>query len=115
MDFSRSMLLPLYATLFIFPATMAYVIVVHRAMEVRVVVRQGVQYLLARGTIRAIQLLVSAAVIVGVAIWQPSFAGTGSWQVLLVGGALVAIVQIRGIAERLSRWVDRRFFREAYN
>ena len=39
--------------LLLFPLTMAYVVVVHRAMDVRVVVRQGLQYLLARGSLRA--------------------------------------------------------------
>lgn len=32
------------AALLVFPLTMAYVIVVHRAMDVRVVLRQGLQY-----------------------------------------------------------------------
>ena len=41
--------LPLVSMILAFPLTMAYVIVVHRAMDVRVVVRQGLQYVLARG------------------------------------------------------------------
>jgi sigma-B regulation protein RsbU (phosphoserine phosphatase) len=52
------------AMLFVFPVTMAYVIVVDRAMDVRVVVRQGVQYLLATGSIRVLQVVISIAIIV---------------------------------------------------
>ena len=44
------------AALLVFPLTMAYVIVVHRAMDVRVAVRQGLQYLLATTGIRILQI-----------------------------------------------------------
>ena len=36
----------------LFPVVMAYVIVVERAMDVRMFIRQGVQYTLARGGLR---------------------------------------------------------------
>ena len=114
--FEPWMLLPLYSVLFVFPATMAYVIVVHRAMDVRIVIRQGVQYLLARGTVRAIQLAISTTIVVAIAMRLGPFAASDpGMQMLVVGGALVAIVQIRRAAEVVRRWLDRRFFREAYN
>ena len=50
------------AALLVFPLTMAYVIVVHRAMDVRVVLRQGLQYLLATSGIRILQIAISAGV-----------------------------------------------------
>jgi phosphoserine phosphatase RsbU/P len=52
------------AALLVFPLTMAYVIVVHRAMDVRVALRQGVQYLLATSGVRILQMAISAGVIV---------------------------------------------------
>jgi sigma-B regulation protein RsbU (phosphoserine phosphatase) len=115
--FAEWMLLPLYAFLFVFPATMAYVIVVHRAMDVRVVIRQGVQYVLARGSIRAIQLAASAVLVIVAASMQSSPDGNApaAVRLALVVTALVAVVFIGQFAERLRRWVDRRFFREAYN
>ncbi len=110
------MLLPVQALLLILPSTLAYVIVVQRAMDVRLVVRQGVQYLLARGTVRGIQLAISAAIIVAVATQRgPFLAPQPGLQILLVSGALVAILQIRRVADIVKRWVDRRFFREAYD
>ena len=41
----------------LFPITLAYVIVVHRAMDVRVVIRQGLQYALATRGIRVLQVV----------------------------------------------------------
>ena len=98
----------------LFPLTMAYVIVVHRAMDVRVVVRQGIQYVLARGGIRVIQL----ALIVAVTLVAASLLSGGAeiGRVLIVVAGLAAIVAIGGrFADRLRNWVDRRFFREAYD
>jgi sigma-B regulation protein RsbU (phosphoserine phosphatase) len=108
--FQEWMQLPLYAALFVFPATMAYVIVVERAMDVRVVVRQGVQYLLARGTVRVIQLAASAGIFVAAASMRSSNSGA-----VLLAVAVIALVLIGRFAERVRQWVDRRFFREAYN
>ncbi len=47
----------------LFPMTMAYVIVVQRAMDVSVVVRQGLQYALAKNGVLVLQILLSIAVI----------------------------------------------------
>ena len=48
----------------LFPITLAYVIVVHRAMDVRVVIRQGLQYGLATTGIRVLQIILTAAVLI---------------------------------------------------
>ena len=100
------------AMLFIFPLTMAYVIVVHRALDVRVVVRQGLQYLLATGTIGALQVVISVGIIVAAA----SVGGNMSVlrRVALISLGLVLLAGLRGFAQRLHGWIDRRFFREAY-
>lgn len=101
------------AVMLIFPLTMAYAILVHRAMDVRVVVRQGVQYVLARGGIRVIQLLLIIAVTAVAASVLRGGAGLGRVAVVVV--AVAVIVGLAGrFADRLRRWVDRRFFREAY-
>ncbi|PYQ87979.1 MAG: hypothetical protein DMG03_04405 [Acidobacteria bacterium] len=96
-----------------FPLTMAYVVVVHRAMDVRVVIRQGVQYVLARGGIRVIQIaLVAAASIAATSLLSGD---PGMLRVSVVIAGTAAIVAIGGrFADRLRGWVDRRFFREAY-
>ena len=116
-DIPDWVVIPVSVLLFIFPLTMAYVIVVQRAMDVSVVVRQGVQYLLARGSVRVLQIAVSIAVFWMVMTMRPGGivpivpAVQAGFVLLGVG----AIMVIRRFAERLGRWVDRRFFREAYD
>jgi sigma-B regulation protein RsbU (phosphoserine phosphatase) len=91
---------------------MAYVIVVHRAMDARMAIRQGVQYALAKGGVRAAQVILSAVV-----IFVASYASSSVMRppqritVMALGVALVAWMS--RAAERLRSWIDRRFFREA--
>jgi len=98
----------------LFPLTMAYVIVVHRAMDVRVVVRQGLRYLLARGTLRGVQLVLSSATLAGAVVLGSRSASFVS-QVLVIGAGLGAVVLIRRFSDTLRERVDRRFFRDAYD
>ncbi len=100
------------AMLFIFPVTMAYVIVVDRAMDVRVVVRQGVQYLLATGSIRILQVVISIGIIVAAASMSANTSVPR--RVVLISLGLVLLAGVGGFAQRLRGWIDRRFFREAY-
>ncbi|MGA8101577.1 MAG: SpoIIE family protein phosphatase [Candidatus Acidiferrales bacterium] len=98
--------------LFIFPLTMAYVIVVDRAMDVRVVVRQGLQYLLATGSIRVLQVVISIGIIVAAA--SMSSKTSALQRVALISLGILLLGGVRGFAQRLRGWIDRRFFREAY-
>jgi phosphoserine phosphatase RsbU/P len=100
------------AFLFVFPLTMAYVIVVHRAMDVRVALRQGLQYLLATSGVRVLQIAMSAGVIV---LAVATGANTSlAARVGLVAAGFAMLVGLGAFASRLHRWIDRRFFREAY-
>ncbi|HKV46798.1 MAG TPA: SpoIIE family protein phosphatase [Candidatus Acidoferrales bacterium] len=100
------------AALLIFPLTMAYVIVVHRAMDVHLVIRQGLQYLLARQGIFVLQILIAIAIIILAA--TASAGNTVGGRILLFSIGLALIAGVRIFAQRLRRWIDRRFFREAY-
>jgi len=103
-----------YVTLCFLPLTLAYVIVVQRAMDVRVVVRQGLQYALARGGILVLRFAI-AAVLFYVVYSLVRHVGGGtlsSYSVIAVGLAL--LFGLRRLSERLMRWTDRRFFRDAY-
>jgi sigma-B regulation protein RsbU (phosphoserine phosphatase) len=100
------------AMLSIFPLTMAYVIVVGRAMDVRVVVRQGVQYLLATGSIRVLQVVISVAIIVAAASMSANT--SVALRVAFISLGFILLGGVRGFAQRLRGWIDRRFFREAY-
>lgn len=99
----------------VFPATLAYVVVVQRALDLRTTIRQGLQYALARGGIRVVQAALSVAVAAGA--WgllnSPDAARPRGVAVLALGVALVFVA--RALAQRLLAFTDRRFFREAYD
>ncbi len=97
-----------------FPITMAYVIVVQRAMDIRMVVRSGVRYALAAKGIQVLRvLLISGLVLVTIELEQQSSHRSEGILIAIAGVAL--IVAVGRLAKRMSTWMDRRFFREAYN
>ena len=114
-------LVPFYFALFallallLFPLTMAYVIVVHRAMDVSVVVRQGLQYALAQRGVQILQVILLIAVIFGTFIIIRNFGQETTAQIGFVAAGVALIPLIDFAAKRLRVWIDRRFFREAYN
>jgi len=100
---------------FLFPLAMAYVILVYRAMDVRLVIRQGLRYLLARGGIRAAQVVISLAIIVIAANVSGDRPAGVTWRIVPICAGFALIALIGAFAGRVQRWLDRRFFREAYN
>jgi len=103
-----------YALVFVFPVTLAYVILVHKAMDVSVVIRQGLQYALARGGILVLRLAIGLALAYVVySLVRHVGGGTlSSYIIIALGVAL--LFGLRRLSERLMRWTDRRFFRDAY-
>lgn len=99
----------------LFPVTLAYVIVVHRAMDVRVVIRQGLQYALATGGIRVLQILLTTAVVFSVVIFARTRQLSLPNEITTISLGVLAVIWLRKIGEALRRWLDRRFFRDAYN
>ena len=99
----------------LFPLTMAYVIVVHRAMDVGVVLRQGLQYALAENGVRVLQFICLLAIGLGVRWSINNYGSSFAMQIgiIVIGIALVPLIEF--IAKPLRIWIDRRFFREAYN
>jgi phosphoserine phosphatase RsbU/P len=104
---------PLLVLLLLFPLTLAYVIVVQRAMDVRVVIRQGLQYGLARTGIRILQMIAIAIVIATAFALASNANRIGKMVVIAV--TITVGLSIPRMGVRLRQWIDRRFFREAYN
>ena len=100
--------------LFGFPLTMAYVIVVQRALDVKVVLRMGVQYALAQGSLRTIQLLGSlgAAFLALLLALDPNTDRLR--KILLIAAGMAVVFWVRRFSGTARAWVDRKFFREAY-
>jgi len=97
----------------LFPLTLAYIIVVQRAMDVRVVVRQGLQYGLAKSGIRALQFVAIAVVIATAFAFGSKSNQLG--KIVVIAIAITVGFSIPKLGDRLRTWTDRRFFREAYN
>jgi len=97
------------------PASMVYVVLVERAMDVRVLVRAGTRYLLARTGMWILQvLLIMVAAYVLLPRHHPSAGSTQYW----VGPVIfvLLVMALRFVArKRAQEWLDRKFFREAYN
>ncbi len=105
---------PCLLLLNLFPITLAYVVVVHRAFDLHVVIRQGLQYGLMRGGVRIlIALLVLTVVIVAsIRATQPGARPVIVFQTISLG--IAASLLIFRLREKAFSWVDRKFFREAY-
>jgi phosphoserine phosphatase RsbU/P len=114
-DLPRWLVLTALLLLPLFPLTLAYVIVVHRALDVRVVVRQGLQYALARRGILVAQVLVTAGVIVAAASMAGEVSANRPRRIAYIVAGVAVVFLMRRVAERLLGWIDRRFFREAYH
>ena len=113
--FPRWLVVVVIAFLLLFPLTLAYVIVVQKAMDVSLVVRQGLQYALARRGTRVLQVIAVVGV-ASVAVTMASDVNRKLPQKLaLIAVGVVAVLTIRKVGDHLRGWIDRRFFREAYD
>ena len=101
--------------LILFPLTLAYVIVVQKAMGVGVALRQGLQYTLARGGIRTLQVASIGAVIFAGVTFAANARQDRPQKTIVILIGITAYFTIRRLGDTLRTWVDRRFFRESYN
>ena len=107
----------LLALLFLaMPASFTYAILRHRLFDLRLIVRQGLRYALARKSVDALVPVLGALLLADVIVHrdQPlvSLITTRGWWYLLIAGALLLV---RSRREQWLTRVDRRFFRERYD
>jgi len=107
--------LPAMAAALLFPLTMAYVVVAHRALDIRVVIRQGVQYALAQGGVRVVQVAASAAVLFYAFSLAADPSTNRPQKITAMARGIGVVFLLQFFAARLAKWIDRRFFREAYD
>jgi phosphoserine phosphatase RsbU/P len=101
-----------------FPLTLAYVVIVQRAMDIPILLRMGSKYLLASTTVKVFRVAGIAALIWFIAI--PLFTHRhGPLKTALLGAALLLFgflfLKKRSPTDLLQQWIDRKFFREAYD
>ena len=104
------------ALFMIAPLTLAYVVLVQRAMDVRVILRMGTRYVLARAFLFVLQV-----VLITIAIWRLLLPALRKKQpepsdMLGALAVLVLVLILRfGVQKKMQLWLDRKFFREAYD
>ena len=103
----------------LFPLTLAYVLIVQRAMDVRILLRIGTRYLLARATVLTVEVALVAFLILRLIVPMMERKERPFLNFLLLAICIAALFQIfilRGsVTQRFQGWLDRKFFREAYN
>src|SRR5205807_5262209 len=103
-------------SLLVFPASLAYAVLRHRVFDIRILIRQGVRYAVARGALLSLVPMLAFLMVADVLV-----RGDHPLAVILQTRASVylGIAAVAVIAHlRRRRWLerlDRRFFREQYN
>lgn len=107
--------IPSVLALLFFPVTLAYVIVVDRAMDVRVAIRQGLQYAFARSGLAVLRVALNVGIFVcGYALIR-QLHGSVPGIIAVCSVCVIAAIQSNRGLRRWGRWIDKRFFREAYD
>jgi len=105
------------ASLFLLaPLTLAYVVLVQRALDVRVLIRQGTRYALAQATLWVVQFALLA--FISYKLLVPLITQKQLPRDQLMEGALFLflVFMLRLVFRKQSKnWLDRKFFREAYD
>jgi len=105
------------AVALVIPVTLAYAILKHRVLGIRVAMRIGIQHLLATNVLRVLFLLPFAALIYELISQRDKtisallFQTAAKWNLLLA----IAVAAGNRYRSQLSTAIDRRFFREVYN
>jgi len=98
------------------PLTLAYVVLVQRAMDVGILIRQGTKYALARATIWAVQFILIAVATYKLLVpllTKKEIPQDQLWQAALF---IFLFFLVRFVfSKRTSNWLDKKFFREAYD
>jgi hypothetical protein len=98
------------------PASFAYAILRHRLFDVRLIVRQGLRYALARRSVDALIPVLGALLMVDVIVHRDvpivALLQARWWWYVPLGAALLVV---RSRREQWLRSLDRRFFRERYD
>lgn len=106
-----------YPLLLSIPLTTAYSVTVHRVLDVRLIVRRALQYLLARYVIMVLAALPFAGLLIHLYRHRTEPVGellAGAGGIFFLSGAALGLVALR-MRGRLLPAIDRRFFREQYD
>ncbi len=107
----------LYASLalVVIPIAIGYAIITHRVFDITIVIRRALQYVFAKNALRALLFLPVA----GLAYEMIAHRDQTIGKLLMTNSAYIWLIGAAGVSLRfrfpVTRWLDRRFFREAYD
>ena len=97
------------------PISMGYAVIRHHVFDITFVVRRGLQYLVARNVLRLLLALPIVGLAYGMLVHRDQPIGELLWTrsayLYLIAAAILSL----RFRTQLSRWIDRRFFRESYD
>ncbi len=114
-DYPKWVELPALLLTFLFPVTLAYSIVAHKAMDITVVLRQGMQYTLARRGVGVLQGLLTGGLLIAIARLVQSHQASSERVLVIISLGLALILLLGRVSKRSAKWIDRRFFRDSYD
>lgn len=115
-DISNWVMVPVLAILLLFPLSLAYVVVVQRAMDLRILIRQGTKYFFARSTLLVVTFLLAGwmSYALSVFISNPNRRRPIDFiHIFAIVGLFFAFRFV--LSKRLQQHIDQKFFREAYS
>jgi phosphoserine phosphatase RsbU/P len=115
-DIPQWIILLSFLVLLLFPFSLAYAVVVHRAVDVRILIRQGTRYAFARQSINIIRILLAVWLSLSMIDFELHPGHQRNVDVVRIFGivAIFFIFRFR-LSKRLQQKIDQRFFREAYS
>lgn len=112
-DIPQPILIPGLLMFAFLPLTLAYVVLVERAMDVGVVLREGLQYALATRGVQAIRTLIIAGMLFYAFLIGGDAALNRPQRLTRFSLAIAGAFLLSRAFVPLLAWVDRRFFRES--
>jgi phosphoserine phosphatase RsbU/P len=102
--------------LLLFPFSLAYAVIVHRAVDVRILIRQGTRYAFARQSINIIRILLAVWLSLSMVDFERHPGHQRAVDVVRIFGIIAIFFVFRfRLSKRLQQKIDQRFFREAYS
>ena len=115
-DIPRWVILPSFFILLLFPLSLAYVVIVHRAVDIRILIRQGTKYFFASSTVRILTFLIAGGMTLSVVRLIRNPDHQRMVDIVRIFGLMIWFFVFRFIlSKRLQQRIDQRFFREAYS
>jgi signal transduction histidine kinase/CheY-like chemotaxis protein len=116
LQFSPWLAVPAMLALDLFPCALIYVIVVRKAIEPNLILRQGMQYALARRSIPALRMGLVAALfgILAYRLLDPTMTRADQIKSVVLVGALTVLLD-HALTSRVTQWLNRYFFRDEYD